>query len=95
MSLFGNRLKYVTCKVWDATQAGFNYPEQSDPELKVDGLTNRPNLGLAFSGGGTRSASATLGQLRGLNALGLLNKARYVSCVSGSSFVVTAFTLSA
>ena len=92
MSIFGNRLKYVTCKTWDATQAAFSFPEQSDPQLKVDGLLDRPNLGLAFSGGGTRSASATLGQLRGLNALGLLNKARYISGVSGSSFILAPFT---
>ncbi|KPK06846.1 MAG: hypothetical protein AMJ56_14025 [Anaerolineae bacterium SG8_19] len=91
MPIFGNRLKNVTTKVWDATHSDFAFPEIADPEIKVAGLTEKPNLGLAISGGGTRSASATLGQLRGLNELGILQKARYLSCVSGSSFTSTAF----
>ncbi|HSG16533.1 MAG TPA: hypothetical protein VLE70_09445 [Anaerolineae bacterium] len=91
MSLFDRRLKEVNTRLWDATRPDFSYPEIDDPELKVAGLTDRPNLGLAFSGGGTRSASATLGQLRGLRAIGLLQKARYVSCVSGSSFPNTVY----
>ena len=92
MSLFKNRLEYVTCKTWQTGRSDFQYPEQSDPEFRVDELTNRPNLGLVFSGGGTRAASAALGQLRGLSALGILDKARYLSCVSGGSFTSTAFT---
>jgi hypothetical protein len=92
MSIFGNRLKHVTCKMWDATQPGFAFPEIGDPELAVPELMDRPSLGLAFSGGGTRSASATLGQLRGLMHIGLLDKVRYCSCVSGSSFVTVPFT---
>jgi hypothetical protein len=92
MSLFENRLKYVTCKTWDATRLDFVFPEQGDPELRAAELMARPNLGLAFSGGGTRSASATLGQLRGLRHLGLLDEARYLSCVSGGSLTSSAFT---
>lgn len=91
MSIFSSRLKYVTTKVWDATPPDFAFPEIADPELKVKGLDEKPNLGLAISGGGMRSASATLGQLRGLYELGILQKARYLSCVSGSSFTATAF----
>ncbi|MFN2221013.1 MAG: hypothetical protein ACK2UH_00550 [Candidatus Promineifilaceae bacterium] len=90
MSIFDRRLKTVRARVWDATRPDFTYPEMDDPELRVPGLAGRPSLGLAFSGGGTRSASATLGQLRGLRALGLLDQARYISCVSGSSFPNTA-----
>ena len=33
-------------------------------------LAGRDNIGVAFSGGGTRSASATLGPLRALHAMG-------------------------
>lgn len=90
MSIFDRRLRYVRTRLWDATSPDFIYPEMGDAELRVVGLSDRPNLGLAFSGGGTRSASATLGQLRGLRALGLLDRARYISCVSGSSFPNTA-----
>jgi hypothetical protein len=92
MSIFGNRLERVTCKTWDATQPDFVFPEQGDPEFIASELMDRPNLGLAFSGGGTRSASATLGQLRGLKHIGLLDKVRYCSCVSGSSLTTIAFT---
>jgi hypothetical protein len=48
MSLFENRLKYVTCKTWDATRPDFVFPEQGDPELRVAELMARPNLGLAL-----------------------------------------------
>ncbi len=43
---------------------------------ETDALANRPSLGLAFSGGGTRSATLTLGQLRGLHPAGFLARAR-------------------
>jgi hypothetical protein len=92
MSIFGNRLSHVTCRTWDATQPGFIFPEQGDPELVATDLMDRPNLGFAFSGGGTRTASAALGQLRGLRHIGLLDKARYCSCVSGSSLATVPFT---
>jgi hypothetical protein len=92
MSLFGERLKTVSCKIWDATRADFDFPERTDPELQVTELESRPNAGLAFSGGGTRSAAATLGQLRGLDELGLLDKVRYLSCVSGGSWTCVPFT---
>ena len=91
MGLFGNRLKYVTCKTWDATHQNFDFPEWADQELKMDELTSRPNVGLCFSGGGTRSAAATLGQLRGLNELNLLEGVRYLSCVSGGSWACVPF----
>ena len=49
-------------------------------------------MGLAFSGGGTRSAYCVLGQLRGLNELNLLKNVRYISCVSGGSWASVPFT---
>ncbi len=81
MAFFGNRLKHVACKIWDATDSNFDFPERSDPNLKIAELTSKANVGLAFSGGGTRSASATLGQLRALTHLDLLKNVRYISCV--------------
>jgi hypothetical protein len=71
MSAIGIRTKYVHCKIWDATKDGFTFPEIDDPQYKVDELEAKSNVGLAFSGGGTRSASCVLGQLRGLNELNL------------------------
>lgn len=92
MAFFGNRLKHVACKLWDATDSNFDFPERSDPNLKIAELDSRPNVGLAFSGGGTRSASATLGQLRGLTHLNLLKNVRYISCVSGGSWTCVPFS---
>ena len=59
---------------------------------ETDAVARRLDLGLAFSGGGTRSATLTLGQLRGLQRLGLLDKARYLSAVSGGAWAAVPFT---
>ena len=50
------------------------------------------DLGVAFSGGGTRSAAATVGQLRGLLANGWLKHVRYLTAVSGGSWTAVPFT---
>lgn len=49
------------------------------------------DVGIAFSGGGTRSASATIGQLRGLNANGWLSRVRYMTAVSGGSWAAVPY----
>ena len=54
-----------------------------------------PRTAICFSGGGTRSMVATLGQLRGLAMLGLLDQIGYLSCVSGSAWAVTPFVYAA
>ena len=46
-------------------------------------------LGLAFSGGGIRSATFNLGVLQGLADLGLLSKFDYLSTVSGGGYIGT------
>ncbi len=93
MGLFGNRLKYVNIRSWRTDQPGFEFPEVSDPTLRYEHLTPaRRRLGLCFSGGGTRSASATLGQLRALRELGLIEQFGYLSCVSGGSWAAVPYT---
>jgi len=52
----------------------------------------RRQVGLAFSGGGTRSATATLGQLRGLRENGWLDHVGYISAISGGSWASVPFT---
>jgi hypothetical protein len=59
-----------------------------------DLLKDRPDLGIAFSGGGTRAATAELGQLRGLQQLGWLSRVRYVSAVSGGGWAAIPFVYS-
>jgi hypothetical protein len=62
------------------------FPEHALPELRA-----RPSTGLCLSGGGTRSAVASIGYLRGLLELGLLDRLRYMSAVSGGSWALVPF----
>lgn len=76
----------VRARVWteeDVAQA----PEQRDGVLRE----SLPQTAVCFSGGGTRSMVATIGQLRGLAALGALERVGYLSCVSGSAWAVVPF----
>lgn len=66
-------------------------PNFEFPETKLLEDKGKYQVGIAFSGGGARSASCTLGQLRGLHKLGLIEKTRYFSCVSGSSWAIVPF----
>lgn len=94
-------------RVWPSQAGVANLPERRDCAFLAPGaadgqgrpcpadagrLAARPSLGLAFSGGGTRSAAATVGELRGLAALGLLDKVRYVAAVSGGSWAAVPWT---
>ena len=80
-------MQEIKATIWSAADRAFHFPENDIPEIQA-----RPNTGLCFSGGGGRSLAATIGQLRGLNALGLLNNIRYISCVSGGSWACVPFT---
>jgi hypothetical protein len=58
-------------------------------------VSSRGDLGVAFSGGGTRSATASLGQLRGLQRIGWLKQhVRYISAVSGGGWAAVPYTYS-
>jgi Patatin-like phospholipase len=83
-------MEYVKARVWETPFDSNSFPEMSG-ELSVPWLAKKPSFGIAFSGGGTRSASATLGQLRALNRLGWLKKARYISAVSGGSWAAVPY----
>lgn len=64
---------------------------ESFPEHTL-GVVPRPRTGICISGGGTRSLSAGLGQLRGLARLGLLERVGYCSTVSGGAICGTGYT---
>jgi hypothetical protein len=88
-----NNVETVAVRIWVAdTNNGTQLPEMSDTELAVPWLKDRASFGIAFSGGGTRSASASLGQLRALHSLGWLRRARYISANSGGSWAAVPFT---
>jgi hypothetical protein len=63
--------------------------------LEDEIVKGRPSVGVAFSGGGTRSATATLGALRGMKQNGWLDHVRFVSAVSGGAWTAIPFTFSA
>jgi len=77
----------VNVRTW-VLDANSGAPELTDAELAVPWLQDRPSFGVAFSGGGTRSAAASLGQLRALHELGWLRRARHVASNSGGSWAV-------
>ena len=58
------------------------YPEDQIAEIAAKNTM----IGIALSGGGTRAACFSLGFLRALNDLGLLQKAKYISSISGGSW---------
>ncbi|MDJ0763193.1 MAG: hypothetical protein QNJ97_09420 [Myxococcota bacterium] len=92
MAQMRNRLKYVSTNVWNISKEDAQTGNFSFPEADFEYIRHRKNVGIAFSGGGTRSASATMGQLRALKQLGLLEKTKYISCVSGGSWAAIPFS---
>jgi hypothetical protein len=91
--LFEDGVDEVAVRTWIvAAESDIAPPEIADDELAVPGLSERASFGIAFSGGGTRSASASLGQLRALHQLGWLQRARYVSSNSGGSWATVPYT---
>ncbi|RXH54240.1 patatin-like phospholipase family protein [Granulicella sibirica] len=53
----------------------------------ITGVEPHNRVGLAFSGGGVRSASFNLGVLQGLQGFDLLRQVDYISTVSGGGFI--------
>lgn len=80
----------LTLRYWPATEAAAAYPEQGDTRFSY--LWQRRNFGIAFSGGGIRSAAAVWGQLRGLEHLGWIDHARYLSGVSGGAWTLVPYS---
>ena len=54
---------------------------------------NEPRIGLALSGGGSRAIAFHLGCLRALHELGLLEKVKIISTVSGGSVIGTMYAV--
>src|SRR5215468_2178099 len=64
------------------------------PETATLGAPGPMTVGIAFSGGGTRAATATVGALRGLRQNGWLDRVQYLTAVSGGSWASVPFTYS-
>lgn len=75
-------MNWINARLWqtDTLSATCSYPED-------DYLPQHDKaLGICFSGGGNRAFSASTGQIKALEELGLVDKARYFSAVSGGSW---------
>ncbi|KAH8061498.1 hypothetical protein JL722_4126 [Aureococcus anophagefferens] len=72
-------------QVWQNAGTAYAWPEDD-----VEAVASKPSVGVAFSGGGTRSYAASVGVAQALEALGLLSKIKYMSGVSGGSWFVSA-----
>ncbi|WP_282086688.1 patatin-like phospholipase family protein [Aquimarina algiphila] len=84
---FGNLIGPKTKVAIYKTSSRFNFPELDESEI-----INRPNVGLAFSGGGTRSASLSLGYLQAIHKMKLQSKIRYTGSISGGSWAIVPYT---
>jgi len=76
----------VRARVWPRRAAADPFPEW--PLLPP----SRPRTaGICFSGGGTRSVAAVMGQLRGLVAIGAFDRIGYLSAVSGGAWAAVPY----
>ncbi|MCA9963233.1 MAG: hypothetical protein KC423_03290 [Anaerolineales bacterium] len=64
----------------------------SNGDGKEEKITDRPPIGLAFSGGGIRSATFNLGLAQGLSKLGILPWVDYLSSISGGGYAAATLT---
>jgi hypothetical protein len=64
-----------------------------DEEYRADRAKVR--IGVAFSGGGIRSAAFSLGALQALQEKEIFPNVEYVAAVSGGNYIASAFTISA
>eukprot|EP00947_MAST-08B_sp_MAST-8B-sp1_P004170 g4170.t1 len=70
----------------------YAWPEQQLPGWGTTDGTK--NVGIAVSGGGTRSYAAGFGQVRGLYATGLLGQVRYMAGISGGAWLTSNYIYS-
>jgi hypothetical protein len=61
------------------------------PELELGAISMKPNAGIAFSGGGSRSYAVSLSYIAALRELGLMDKLRYMTGISGGSWATTVY----
>jgi len=72
----------ITCTVWNIHNKDFVYPESQIPIFN-----EKEDIGIALPGGGIRACAYSLGVLRALHKLNVLQKAKYLTSVSGSSWL--------
>lgn len=84
----GERIRRNEVRVWKVDDKyRQKFPENDHPEWG-----GRPEIGVCFSGGGTRSATASLGQMRALKELGLDKHIDIMGAISGGGWFATPYT---
>ncbi|MDY6855867.1 MAG: hypothetical protein SWO11_14395 [Thermodesulfobacteriota bacterium] len=74
------------------TNSANTYPKNGDNPTITNSDTLRPNIGICFSGGGSRALTCAWGQMLGLRTLNLIDKVRYISSVSGGTWASSIYT---
>lgn len=83
--VFGKELGYLK-KRWAAAYMGRAIPRTPGDDMSIP-TTKHGLVGLAFSGGGIRSATFNLGVVQALHRRGLFKHVDYVSTVSGGGYL--------
>ena len=78
--------RVLDVRTWPTNDPNFRFPESNQR-----GVRAANNVGVAFSGGGTRSMSLSLGYLRALSEMGVIEKIRYFGAISGGSWATVPF----
>ncbi len=76
----------TTVKLWlpaGGPGGSICFPELDDPDFAVPGLSDKAPTAVCISGGGFRATTLALGWLRALQHLGLLDRVKYLSVISG------------
>ncbi len=67
------------------------YSATGDNPTTRNSDNNKANLAFCFSGGGSRALTCAWGQMLGLKTLNLMDKARYISSVSGGTWATSIY----
>jgi hypothetical protein len=68
------------------------YPKSGNNPTIAYSDSSRPNIGVCFSGGGSRALTCAWGQMLGLKTLNLFDKIRYISSVSGGTWASSIYS---
>lgn len=68
------------------------YPNNGENTTITNSDSKKANLGICFSGGGSRALTCAWGQMLGLKTLNLMDKARYLSSVSGGTWASSIYS---
>ena len=82
-----NNIKNKECRVWYLDSENFQYPE-----LNYDQFNNKKDIGIALPSGGHRACVYSFGVLRGLQHLGILQETKYITSVSGSTWLTSVYS---